>query len=317
MDDTSRRVGAGEAEDALDNDTARRTDAIRHEIEETRSELSETIDAIQEKLRPRNIVANTAERVKDATSERMKDMASTAAETVGGVMAQTRQAAGGFTESVRQNPIPAALVGIGTAWLLMNRTSGGQRGSSGEYTRGSNRYLPDDEWVSRSTTPGVVDRLRENPLAAALTGFGLTWLAFAGGDRSPRYSRYRSAGDTRSARSAMSDTAGEITSRAQEYAGDASAAIRRTGRRTRTQLERMVEQNPLMVGAGALVLGAAIGLAVPETEQENEWMGEARDSVVDRAQEMARGAASRVQQAAGEVVGDVTKNIVSGGGSQR
>ena len=30
------------------------------------------------------------------------------------------------------------------------------------------------------------------------------------------------------------------------------------------------------------MLGAAFGLAVPETERENEWMGETRDSLVDR-----------------------------------
>ena len=67
MDDTSRRVRNGvndvtggptdharaeAADDATNVDERARE--IRHEIEETRVELTETIDAIQEKLKPRN-----------------------------------------------------------------------------------------------------------------------------------------------------------------------------------------------------------------------------------------------------------------------
>src|SRR5581483_8558541 len=238
MDDTSRRVGAAnedtevEARGADDTDedraTERRTRQIRREIDETREDLSETIDAIQERLRPGNIIANTAERVKDATIGRVKDMAGAAVETMGGVM-QTRQSYGAY-------------------------------GSS------------------ESAFSGVVDRVRNNPLAAALTGFGLTWLAFSGGrrtsqaygssygSRSRAYDadydygygsgyRYGSSRTTDTS-SSIADSAERLTSRAQEYAGDASAAVRRTSRRARTQLQRMIEQNPLVVSAGALVLGA-------------------------------------------------------------
>ena len=69
----------------------------------------------------------------------------------------------------------------------------------------------------------------------------------------------------------------------------------------------MMDENPLMVGAAAMVLGAAVGMALPETQRENEWMGEARETVVDRAQEVARTAADRVKDVATDaVVGSVT-----------
>jgi hypothetical protein len=74
----------------------------------------------------------------------------------------------------------------------------------------------------------------------------------------------------------------------------------------------MMQDNPLLVGAGALVLGAAFGLAIPETERENELMGEARDSMVERAQDMARNAASQVQNVAGDAVADVASRVVTG-----
>jgi hypothetical protein len=68
----------------------------------------------------------------------------------------------------------------------------------------------------------------------------------------------------------------------------------------------------MIAAAGALGMGIAIGLALPETDQENEWLGEARDSVIDRAQDAAQEAVSSVQQAAGEMVGDVARQIVGG-----
>jgi hypothetical protein len=43
-------------------------------------------------------------------------------------------------------------------------------------------------------------------------------------------------------------------------------------------------------------------MAVPETDSENEWMGEARDTAVQRAEEAASGAVDRVKEAATEVV---------------
>jgi hypothetical protein len=73
----------------------------------------------------------------------------------------------------------------------------------------------------------------------------------------------------------------------------------------------MVQENPLLVGAGALMLGVAFGMAVPESETENELMGEARDTMVERARDMARDAASQVQDAAGAVANAAGKVVGS------
>ena len=62
-------------------------------------------------------------------------------------------------------------------------------------------------------------------------------------------------------------------------------------RRGRNNLELMIRDYPLAVGAAAAVLGATLGMVVPETEKENELMGEARDTAVERAQQAASGAA--------------------------
>ena len=94
----------------MDDEATRRARDIRSEIEDTREEMAETIDAIQDKLRPSTIVAGATERVKAATTERVRAMADTTGETAQKVVNRTRDTAGGVVEMIRDNPIPAALI---------------------------------------------------------------------------------------------------------------------------------------------------------------------------------------------------------------
>jgi hypothetical protein len=70
----------------------------------------------------------------------------------------------------------------------------------------------------------------------------------------------------------------------------------------RHRIECMIRQYPLAVGAAAVIVGASLGAAVPETERENELMGEARDNAMQRAQEAASGAVGRIKEAAADAV---------------
>ena len=190
-----------------------RTAEIRSDIEQTRADMTETIDAIQEKLRPGSIVSSATDTVRNATVGRMKDMASSARDTFRG-----------------------------------------------------------DAAAHYSRNYGVVERIRANPIPAALATASLAWIAFRG-----RPSR-------RLGPAIYSPTGGEnATSTA------------------RSRVQQFLRDNPLAAGALAAAVGASVGMALPETRRENEVMGDARDAIVDRAQEAARNAAVRVQDAARSV----------------
>jgi hypothetical protein len=104
----------------------RRPEEIRAEIEQTREDLSETVNTIQERLRPGAIASNAADRMKETASEAADRMRESA-----------RQKARDVAESepvryVRDNPVPVAMVGIGVAglaWLVTQRRSGSDRRS--------------------------------------------------------------------------------------------------------------------------------------------------------------------------------------------
>ena len=253
----SARVARAESD--LDPDSERRAREIQGEIAHTRAELSETIDALQEKLRPGNIVSDATEKVKTATTERVRSMADTASGT-----------AQGMWEEARQNPIPALMIGAGVAWMLLDRTR----------NRGNDRNRDRAEWSEYS---------------------------------SPRYGAFNQ--DEEYYRQSSRTRGGGVTSHLPSsegistWARGAGSEARQTARRAQNGLQRMINENPLLVGAAAMLVGAAVGASLPETEKENEWMGEARDSVVDRAQEAARHAASAVKEATNDVVGDTVSKV--------
>lgn len=227
-----------------------RTREIRSEIEQTREEMSETVNAIQDRLRPRNIASNAADSVRQAAGERVRDVADSE-----------------FVQGLRANPVPTAMVGIGIA--------------------------------------------------------GLAWLAFGGGDSRRRRTRDRgrTSRDWSTVPSYRQDDEyyGELESdRDRDYAAapggrsdegiteQVTRGVQRTTRRAQTGLERTWQRNPLLIGAASAVVGALVGLAVPETERENELMGETRDNMVEGVEQMARDTAKKVQDAAATAVDLVT-----------
>jgi ElaB/YqjD/DUF883 family membrane-anchored ribosome-binding protein len=166
-----------------------------------------------------------------------------------------------IVQLIRQNPIPAALVGLGLGWLYMNRSSSGPDHRA--HSRDQYRYPPDDRYGrpdSFSSQGGVGDLARQ-------TG------------------------------SQVRDLASEVT----EQVGDlAEAAMDRTARAP-GQIQRMVNDNPLMTAALAASLGAAAGLMLPPTQTEDQLVGATRDRMMGRAQRAASQAVDKVQSVAQEV----------------
>ena len=252
-----------------------RTREIRAEIEQTREDMSETVNAIQERLRPGNIAANAADSVRHAARERVRDVADSDS-----------------MQYVRANPIPTAMVGIGVAglvWLAVGANEG-QRRQRVRYRRST------QDWGSR------FDQDRERDYAAGRnhgdygTAAGYTpGLSYTG--RDTYYQETPASGwgaASRSSSSSMASAADQVTASARNAASRAQYTARRTW-----------DTNPLFVGAASAVLGAVIGLAVPETERENELMGETRDNLVGTVQETVKDKVEKVQEAATNAVSSV------------
>lgn len=135
---------------------------------------------------------------------------------------------------------------------------------------------------AQETATSVAGKVRENPWPSLLIGAGATWLAIDAvrGNSSDRPSRASGRGRGANERGGV---------------GQAVSKVAEAGRAAGEQIEEFVRERPLLAGAATLGLGVAVGMAMPSSVTENEMLGQARDSVVRRARDVAKGTAQKMR----------------------
>jgi gas vesicle protein len=270
---------------------------IRESIEQTRANMTETIDELQERLSPSHLKEQVKEQVveqykqaretvREATIGKVEDMVDRVSDT----MYETRRS---IVDTVTGNPIPSALVGIGLAWLWMNR-----RNDSGGARR---RY--DDRYRSAPRYDENGPRYRSGEGSDFDTGTSRHFANTAGNAVSEVAGQIQGAASDLAGKARA--TVSGVVDQAQESAGHFADVAQDQAQRVEQRFNAALRENPLAIGAVALALGTAVGLAVPQTRKENEWMGEARDTLVDKAQSVTQDAMGQVQQVAQKVTDEL------------
>ena len=80
---------------------------------------------------------------------------------------------------------------------------------------------------------------------------------------------------------------GDVTGKLGNVASDVGHRAREIGRSTQNRLSRTMRDNPLALGAVAVIAGAVIGSMLPRSAVEDSYLGETRDDLVDSAKEIA------------------------------
>ncbi len=122
--------------------------------------------------------------------------------------------------------------------------------------------------------------------------------------------RHTMAEGSHSARESMAH-AGET---ARERAARLRHSARERGGQSRGGLERMMREQPWVLGAVGLMIGAAIGASAPPTRREDRLMGPAKDSLEERARSQANlqlRKGKRVAEAAAEAAGQAAADAAN------
>ena len=96
----------------------------------------------------------------------------------------------------------------------------------------------------------------------------------------------------------MSEQARMRVMRAREAAADAQHEIERRFGEARATGSRMYDDQPLVAGAIALAVGAAVGAALPRTDVEDEYIGQHRDRLFDDADRVFHEEAAKLRAVA-------------------
>jgi ElaB/YqjD/DUF883 family membrane-anchored ribosome-binding protein len=236
------------------------TEQIERDINETRSRIDRDLDQLQSKLSPGELI----------------DEAVTYVRGTGGDLAE------GIGRTIRDNPVPAALIGAGLGLLLLSRVSASRKQqTSGAATDGHPETYAG---LDRSAVDGAGQALKSHDAAQAKetlsekldeVGEQVSELAEEG--------RHK----LESARDRAAKTVTETAERARHSARKVASA---TG--------RFVDDHPLAVGFLGLAAGAGVAALVRSSQRENKLMGARSDRLKQAARETAVEQSEKLREAA-------------------
>jgi ElaB/YqjD/DUF883 family membrane-anchored ribosome-binding protein len=274
--DDDSRIASASSDDYDEN-----TEHLRAEIEDTRAEMSQTINEIQERLSPENVMDQVKEKVREATVGKVERVMNRVGETIGEVAEPAREVLSSAGSTIKEtgksaagvinrNPIPVALIGLGLGMLAIRAF------------RKGNGYDYDDRSLTSSRMRGQSLTGTQKEYGRGRSGYDL--------DQSQLTSR----GTLNQVR----ETASDLAHRSTDALNNLSTKAKDTASSLGNRFGQVLRENPLAVGAVAIAAGTAVGLVLPGTRFESEYIGETSERVVDKAQEVAREAIDKVQSAA-------------------
>ena len=154
--------------------------------------------------------------------------------------------------------------------------------------------------ISTATTSGAKSAgfglwllVQRNPLPALFAISSLVWLF--------RSNKKTSAQPPVSLTDAAQKV-GSVAGHAQVAAGNLKDQVSEQAAHGAGWFSRTLQENPLAIGAMAIVFGAGLGFAVPETPYEDKLLGKTRDQLADKAQAAAQDLTQKVSTVAQSVV---------------
>lgn len=278
---------------------------IEREIERERAGLSDALHALDARLSPEHLVDRAAEMIQSHGGE-AADMA---------------------WKTARDNPLAVGLVGAGLAWLVASNA----RSDTPSVASYDARIKPTAPGLAQPEPPMAGFDARVAAADAAMADAAMTAETTGAdfeGETDMTTSTYdettmdRVKGQAQGARDRVTQSAGTLRDRIGEgldnlpegarsrilsarlAAIDAQAAVEARMRRTADTARRSAKDNPLMVGALALAVGAAIGAALPRTSTENRMIGAKRDQLFDDADRIFREETAKLRSVAETAVAE-------------
>lgn len=319
--------------------------AVRERIEATRERMGDTIEQIGDRVNPDRVQRELKARAREQVDEFKENVKEKARSKMRDVEHEVSETGRGIWETIKDNPIPAGMVGVGLAWLMANGASHSRERHS-RYGTGYRAYPegPGSPYATGFTGAGEEVYLGsvgtggmyaagysrtidvEAPLPREYEGEGEGRIDEMKGRAGEAAERVREKGEhavetarekgehavdaARERTSELAHRASEgmhdVRDRARHWADETQYRARRMERR----VEDSVQENPLAAGAIAAALGFAAGMIIPETRKEHEMFGPTRDRVMDRAQDSVRRAGQKAKEAAKETASDSARHAV-------
>ncbi|WP_263264248.1 DUF3618 domain-containing protein [Pseudomonas sp. RIT-PI-S] len=236
-------------------------ETLEHEIDQQRASISNLVDALESKLTPGQLFDQALSYTRGNGGEFFQNLGTT----------------------VKNNPIPTVLATLSLAWLAMNqnRPIAPARVNTGP-------SLMDRASAAASKVGHAVDSAKEQLRGAADSAKGQ--LREAADSVTSRTSAIKDKASSwkDGASDRLSDGSDQLNRSAQDLTQQAKQTGAQVGAQVKGQFEYLLQEQPLVLAAVGLALGAAFGAALPSTRQENRLIGKASDNITGQLKAKAQ-----------------------------
>lgn len=241
----------------------RSSEDIRNDIRRTRGEMGSSLDELQYRFSPDYV----RYRVKEVSMDKGR----------------------GLLGRIKENPLPAAIAGLGLAML----------------------FRPTDHRREREKFVVDVDSPAAYPVYAESSAYTRDEHGMADTAREKMHNAGEAVKDrvsetTDSVRDAghrASESVSRSMSRASSKARELGSRTRRGAMHAREDFWENFMENPLVLGAAGLAVGALFGAIIPETDKEDELMGDSAQRVRNQVSAEVRERTDHVKHVAQAAAG--------------
>jgi len=270
----------------------RSPDEIERDIKRTQDDMSRTVDRLGDQFTARNLVNALFDKAEanDVEARMLYDGA-------------------------RRNPLALGLISAGAIWLVSDYDAQPRSLSSSDnnYDRDDDTLTLDDshEREHRSYIEHMnrIERRDNEDHQAyqrrrddARANYLMIERRHEENDKSYRERLDEATENMRRKRDEMADNARRKRDDAMAKARDARSRAANTSRHGARRASDMYEDNPLVGGAIAAIVGLIAGSAAPATRTEREYVGDHAEHSLDRAKRKAQDAAQKARQKKNEAV---------------
>jgi len=211
----------------MTNESNESPDAIKTDIARTRQDMSSKIEQIQARLNPDNIKAQAQETVRDIVRESTDSVTTY-------LNAHSKEIGITVAQTIKRNPIPAALIGLGIGWLLVE-SYGGSDDNSSRSSKQRDAWYPESEsrYTGATTSSGLYSERESGPVYGSQYAGSQTGNSGYAGSSSSDQSSW--VGEKASG---LRDQAAEL----REQAGDKVEQLRDTAQHLGEQVRDQLDQ---------------------------------------------------------------------------
>lgn len=284
----------------MTNDT-RTADQIETEIAHERARMSDSINDLQEKFSVESIVRDVGDIFRGKNGEIGGDLRRSVADTIG------------------RNPTATALTAVGLMWMFLGPVGGSDyrnerlvrnretHDRNKKYGAFANRSRSDDDYFWSGADDHAPNRGSSDEASSGIRGAASD---VADGLRERAHDlKDRLAHGTEDFSAEAKTRVVEARQAAHDARVSAEATMKRGGRAAAS----IFEDQPLVVGALALALGAAIGSVLPHSRIEDDKLGASRDKLFAEAEAIYREERTKAMAVLTAVAGEAKEVVLDAG----